>query len=334
VYTIGGTKYTRHSFLQLLPIEVFTKIKDSNGITYQDFLKEAVNKDIDLGNFLDVFYRHYSEDLTFTKVINDYEISTSKMDNTGKYIYFSVDINKNPNLEFIEYVKAPNGVLYKAFMEQNGTSYFRPIPKLGKKGLIYEPNANESFVASNDVVIEKSVKGDLYESSTGKYLAEKVGEKVRVYSIDKSWQPTEIGTFNTVEEATNEELKFKQTNKLLTLTDVIYEDNFKEYYDKYIAPEFTSNINNDTDNLDITDLDGTFVELNNMTTQPTVESNNLTAQDIENLFIEYGEQINLNLKIKDGMFTPDITLEDFKQLAETVNTKKELEEFIKKCYSL
>ena len=450
VYTIGGTKYTRHSFLQLLPIEVFTKIKDSNGITYQDFLKEAVNKDIDLGNFLDVFYRHYSEDLTFTKVINDYEISTSKMDNTGTYIYFSVDINKNPNLEFVEYVKAPNGVLYKAFMEQNGNSYFRPIPKLGKKGLIYEPNANESFVASNDVVIEKSVKGDLYESSTGKYLAEKVGEKVRVYSVDKSWQPTEIGTFNTVEEATNEELKFKQTNKLLTLTDVIYEDNFKEYYDKYIAPEFTSNINNDTDNLDITDLDDNFVESNNLTAQEkdeldmkaqyerlmdyegrkesfpltneglilnaikgikfkkdnleretggkgnqdfptywykndskiTIESmaedivddgivtnltdsevrniiitiisygkplnyenymigekpiigvNKLTNQDIENLFIEYGEQINLNLKMKDGLFAEDITLEDFKQLSETVNTKKELEEFIKKCYSL
>jgi hypothetical protein len=68
--------------------------------------------------------------------------------------------------------------------------------------------------------------------------------------------------------------------------------------------------------------------------KPIISANKLTNQDVENLFNQYAEQINLNLKMKDGLFATDITIEDFKKLADTVNTKKELEEFIKKCYSI
>jgi hypothetical protein len=322
-YMTNGLAYSRNSFVQLLPVDIFTSIKDESGFTYQDFLKIAVESNIDVSEFLNIFYKHYADKFDFVKEIKDYEISSSKQTQSGLYLYIGIDITKQPFYLDVEYIKDSSGNLYRAYMEKGNTMLYLPIPKLGAEGILFEPNSKESLFPANDVLIQNKITADQYQFNGKTYAVTKIGDRVKINST-KNWVLTEeLGTFASVNEILPGAELIKP-NKLFTKQMVLTTENYEEYIKEYLTSTATPKIEAPTEQDDYV---STAESLNQST-------NKLTNQDIETLFNTYSEQINNNLKIKEGLFAVDITLEDFKQLAETVNTKEELEEFIKKCYSI
>jgi len=158
-YYSHGFVINPKTFSYLIPVEFYTKLKDSDGQTFNKFLintVESLEGNGEFSNFVDQFYRNNWENSQFVPSIDENAKGISVENNTPITVKLNENTHRNlvtkpatdnTRAEFVNYLTVNYKGTKYLFMNDGYGSYSRVEP-LGLRNVVKEYNLNESGLRS------------------------------------------------------------------------------------------------------------------------------------------------------------------------------------------